>query len=148
MASVSASHLILFIASLVIAAGVAGTFTQGISRLSQSIDDQSLEVSEEVRTDIEVISDPGSPVYNNSSKSVTLLVKNTGTAEIPADSQFIEILVDGRYRTNVTVTVVDGTEWRPNNVVRLDIGGVDLSAGDHRAKIIVNGDEEVFAFRT
>jgi flagellar protein FlaG len=148
MASVSASHLILFIASLVIAAGVAGTFTQGISRLSQGIDDQSLEVSEEVRTDIEVISDPGSPVYNNSSKTVTLLVKNTGTAEIPADSQFIEILVDGRYRTNVTVTVVDGTEWRPSNVVRLDIGGVDLSAGDHRAKIIVNGDEEVFAFRT
>jgi len=148
MASVSASHLILFIASLVIAAGVAGTFTQGISRLSQGIDDQSLEVSEEVRTDIEVISDPGSPVYNNSSKTVTLLVKNTGTTEIPADSQFIEILVNGRYRTNVTVTVVDGAEWRPNNVVRLDVGGVDLSAGDHRAKIIVNGDEEVFAFRT
>ncbi|GAB6863236.1 flagellar protein G [Haloplanus litoreus] len=148
MASVSASHLILFIASLVIAAGVAGTFTQGISRLSQGIDDQSLEVSEEVRTDIEVISDPGSPVYNNSSKTVTLLVKNTGTSEIPADSQFIEILVNGQYRTNVTVTVVDGTDWRPNNVVRLDIGGVDLSTGDHRAKIIVNGDEEVFAFRT
>mgnify|MGYP000642795114 FL=1 len=147
MASVSASHLILFIASLVIAAGVAGTFTQGISRLSQGIDDQSLEVSQEVRTDIEVISDAGSPVYNNSTNTVTLLVKNTGTADIPADSQFIEILVDGRYRTNVTVTVVDGEEWRPNNVVRLEIGGVDLSSGDHRAKLIVNGDEEVFAFR-
>ncbi|WP_251343824.1 flagellar protein G [Haloplanus halophilus] len=147
MASVSASHLILFIASLVIAAGVAGTFTQGISRLSQGIDDQSLEVSEEVRTDIEVISDAGSPVYNNSSKTVTLLVKNTGTAAIPADDRFIDILVDGRYRTNVTVTVVDGAEWRPNNVVRLEIGGTDLSPGDHRAKVIVNGDEEVFAFR-
>jgi flagellar protein FlaG len=147
MASVSASHLILFIASLVIAAGVAGTFTQGISRLSQGIDDQSLEVSEEVRTDIEVISDAGSPVYNNSSATVTLLVKNTGTADIPADSRFVEILLDGEYRTNVTVTVVDGAEWRPNNVVRLEIGGVDLSSGDHRAKLIVNGDEEVFVFR-
>ncbi|WP_251330210.1 flagellar protein G [Haloplanus pelagicus] len=147
MASVSASHLILFIASLVIAAGVAGTFTQGISRLSQGIDDQSLEVSEEVRTDIEVISDAGSPVYNNSTNTVTLLVKNTGTSDLDNDSRFIEILIDGQYRTNVTATVVDGTEWRPNNVVRLEIGGVDLSAGDHRAKIIVNGDEEVFAFR-
>ncbi|MFD1634573.1 flagellar protein G [Haloplanus ruber] len=147
MASVSASHLILFIASMVIAAGVAGTFTQGISRLSQGIDDQSLEVSEEVRTNIEVISDAGSPVYNNSTNTVSLLVKNTGTTDIPPDSQFIEILVDGRYRTNITVTVIDGTEWRPNNVVRLDIGGADLSSGDHRAKIIVNGDEEVFAFR-
>lgn len=147
MASVSASHLILFIASLVIAAGVAGTFTQGVSRLSQGIDDQSLEVSEEVRTDIEVISDAGSPVYNNSSKEVTLLVKNTGTTDIPADSRFVEILIDGQYRTNVTLTVVDGEMWRPNNVVRIEVADADLSAGDHRAKIIVNGDEEVFAFR-
>ena len=148
MASVSASHLILFIASLVIAAGVAGTFTQGISRLSEGIDDQSLEVSEEVRTDIEVISDAGSPVYNNSTNTVTLLVKNTGTADIPADSRFIEILVDGRYRTNVTISVVDGETWRPNNVIRLEIDGADLSPGDHRVKLIVNGDEEVFRFRT
>ena len=149
MASVSASHLILFIASLVIAAGVAGTFTQGVSRLSQGIDDQSLEVADEVRTDIEVISDAGSPVYDNSSKTVTLLVKNTGTSTIPADSRFIEILLDGQYRTNVTVTVVDGEQWRPNNVVRIVISNTDLSAGgDHRAKLIVNGDEEVFRFRT
>jgi len=148
MASVSASHLILFIASLVIAAGVAGTFTQGVSRLSQGIDDQSLEVADEVRTDIEVISDAGSPVYNNSSKTVTLLVKNTGTSDIPADSRFIEILLDGQYRTNVTVTVVDGEQWRPNNVVRIVISSADLAAGDHRAKLIVNGDEEVFRFRT
>jgi flagellar protein FlaG len=147
MASVSASHLILFIASLVIAAGVAGTFTQGVSRLSQGIDDQSVEVSEEVRTDIEVISDAGSPVYNNSSKEVTLLVKNTGTSDIPPDSRFVEILLDGQYRTNVTLTVVDGEEWRPNNVVRIVISDVDLPAGDHRAKVVVNGDEEVFAFR-
>jgi len=147
MASVSASHLILFIASLVIAAGVAGTFTQGISRLSQGIDDQSLEVSEEVRTDIEVISDAGSPVYNNSSKTVTILVKNTGTSTLDNDTRFIEILLDGRYRTNVTSTVVDGDRWRPSNVVRLEIGA-DLAPGDHRVKLIVNGDEEVFRFRT
>ena len=148
MASVSASHLILFIASLVIAAGVAGTFTQGVSRLSQGIDDQSLEVADEVRTDIEVISDAGSPVYNNSSKVMTLLVKNTGTTDIPPDARFIDILLDGQYQTNVTITVVDGDEWRPNNVIRLELTETDLDAGDHRVKLIVNGDEEMFRFRT
>jgi flagellar protein FlaG len=148
MASVSASHLILFIASMVIAAGVAGTFTQGVSRLSQGIDDQSLEVSEEVRTDIEVISDPGSPVYDNDSNTVTLLVKNTGTSTLPAESRFIDVLLDGQYQTNVTVTVVDGDRWRPNNVVRLELTDVDLANDDHRVKLIVNGDEEVFRFRS
>jgi flagellar protein FlaG len=148
MASVSASHLILFIASMVIAAGVAGTFTQGVSRLSQGIDDQSLEVSEEVRTDIEVISDSGSPVYDNESNTVTLLVKNTGTSTLPAESRFIDVLLDGQYQTNVTVTVVDGDRWRPNNVVRLELTDVDLANDDHRVKLIVNGDEEVFRFRS
>jgi flagellar protein FlaG len=78
---------------------------------------------------------------------VTLLVKNTGTADIPADSQFVEILLDGQYRTNVTMSVVDGETWQPTNVVRIVIEDVDLEAGDHRAKLIVNGDAEVFVFR-
>jgi flagellar protein FlaG len=147
VASVSASHLILFIASLIIAAGVAGTFTQGISRLSQGIDDQSVEVSQEVRTDIEIISDAGSSVYDNDTNTVTLLVKNTGTSTLDNDSAFVDVLLDGEFRTNVTTTVVDGREWRPNNVVRLEIAGADLATGDHRAKVVVNGDEEVFRFR-
>jgi flagellar protein FlaG len=148
MASVSASHLILFIASLIIAAGVAGTFTQGVSRLSQGIDDQSLEVSQEVRTDVEIISDAGSPVYDNDTNTVTLLVKNTGTRTLNNDSRFVDILLDGEYQPNVTTTVVDGDEWRPNNVIRLELTGVDLTPGDHRVKLVVNGDEEVFRFRT
>ena len=54
--------MILFIASLIVAAGVAGTFTTGVDRLNGALSDESLDVSQQVRTDIEVISDAGSPV--------------------------------------------------------------------------------------
>ncbi|WP_128475891.1 flagellar protein G [Halorussus pelagicus] len=150
MASVSSSHLILFIASLIIAASVAGTFTQGVQRLSSALGDRSVDVSGDIRTDITIISDPGSgAVYNASgNENVTVLVKNTGSRPLPAESDQIEVLVDGRYQTNVGVTVLDGSAWRVGNVARLEIDQSLDTGTDHRVKIIVNGDEEVLQFRT
>ena len=151
MASVSTSHLILFIASLLIAASVAGTFTQGVQRLSSALGDRSIDVSGDVRTDIEIISDPGSgAVYNSSgNENVTVLVKNTGSRDLEASSDQIEILVNGKYQTNVAVTVVDGSAWRVGNVAEITISlDQSLDSGDHRVKVIVNGDEEVLTFRT
>ncbi|WP_115863776.1 flagellar protein G [Halorussus litoreus] len=149
MASVSTSHLILFIASLLIAASVAGTFTQGVQRLSSALGDRSVDVSSDVRTDVEVISDPGSDaVYDNSSETLTLLVKNTGSRDLDASPDRMDVLVDGRYQPNVSTTVVDGSYWRVGNVVRIEVGlGSEVADGDHRAKVIVSGDEEVLEFR-
>lgn len=150
MASVSASHLILFIASMVVAASVAGVFTDTVGRLSQAISDQGLDVSENVRTDVEVISDSGSSaVYNSSGNdNITLHVKNTGSETLPAELNTVDVFVDGHYESDVTLTLLaDGDRWRPGDVVVLEISE-SLSNGDHRVKLIVNADEEVFEFRT
>ncbi|UPW00430.1 flagellar protein G [Halorussus gelatinilyticus] len=149
MASVSTSHLILFIASLIIAASVAGTFTQGVQRLSSALGDRSIDLSGDIRTDISIISDPASgAVYNSAGEeNITVLVKNTGSRPLEAESDQLEVIVDGKYQTSIAVTVLDGSAWRVGNVVRLEIDQ-SLSGGDHRVKIIVNGDEEVLQFRT
>lgn len=151
MAGVSVSHLILFIASLLIAASVAGTMTASVGRLSGAIDDESLEMGTQIRSDVEVISDPAAGVYNTSgSENVTLLVKNVGTNELTAESQFVDTLLDGRYQTDVSVSVVDApgsVVWDRGDVVRVEIDTGGLAAGDHRVKLVVEGDEEVFRFR-
>lgn len=150
MASVSVSHLILFIASLIVAASVAGTFTSGVERLNGALSDESLDVSKEVRTDLEIISDAGSKVYNRSGNdNVTLLVKNTGTRNLPPDGTGLDVLVDGTYQTDVWVESIEGTaQWRTNDVVRVHIDAGTLPAGDHRVKLVLHGDEEVFTFNT
>lgn len=150
MAGVSASHLILFIASMLIAASVAGVFTDTVGRLSQAISDQGLDVTQDVRTDIEIISDSGSSaVYNDSGNdNVTLHIKNTGSRTLPAEPDTVDLFVDGKYETDVTLTLLDDTDrWRPGGVVELEIHE-SLSSGDHRIKVIVNSDEEVFEFRS
>jgi flagellar protein FlaG len=147
VASVSSSHLILFIASLIIAASVAGTFTQGVQRLSSALGERSIDVSSDIRSDISIISDPGSGAIAND-EAITVLVKNTGSRSLDAESDQIEVLVDGKYQTGVSVTVVDGAVWDAGNVAKITISAPSLSSGDHRVKIIVNGDEEVLRFRT
>jgi len=154
MASVSVSHMILFIASMLVAASVAGVFTSSVDRLSGAIDDQGLQVSDNVRTDIEIISDggDGACVYDcDGNGDLVLLVKNTGTATLPAENDQLEVIVNGTYQpaSTTTVEVLDGADrWRRGDVVRVTVGDLNLGSGDHRAKVVVNGDEEVFEFRT
>ncbi|CQH54839.1 fla cluster protein FlaG [Halobacterium hubeiense] len=151
MASVSSSTLIIFIASILVAASVAGTMTNGVQRLSGALGDRSVDVSEQIRTDVELISDPGSPssIYDSSDDTITLLVKNTGSKTLPARPGTFDILVNGRYvsPSNVNVTVIGGGQWQTGDVARVTLER-DLSADDHRIVVTVNGDEELLEFRT
>ena len=147
MAEVSVPSLIIFIASIVVAAGVAGVLVNTVSGISSALDDRGVDVARDVRTDTEIISDAGSEVYNDTDGTLTLLVKNTGLRTLPADADAYDVIVDARYRTNVTVvTVYEGTEWGPNRVVEVRVGDLSLGSGDHRVKFVVDGDEETFRF--
>ena len=151
MASVSSSTLIIFIASILVAASVAGTMTNGVSRLGDALGDRSVDISNEVRTDIDVISDAGSDsVYDNGTENVTLLVKNTGSRTLSTDPDTIDVIIDGAYHTDVSTEVISADdEWTEGAVLRLEINVSDgLSSGSHRAVVIVNDDRETFEFST
>jgi flagellar protein FlaG len=158
MASVPVSHLILFIASLVIAAGVVGTITTGVDRVSAAVDDAGLDATEQLRTDVTIISDPSAGVYNAAEGNVTLLIKNTGTYRLAPDGSDLDVVLDGAYvRPNALsgeLVSADGANaWSRGDVLRLTIdtnqidGSGGLADGDHRVFVTVNGDEELFQFR-
>jgi flagellar protein FlaG len=150
MASVSVSHLILFIASMMIAASVAGVFTNSIGQLSGAISEQGLDVSSDVRSDIEIISDSGSDaIYDSGTENITLYVKNTGSEDLAVDTRVMEVFVDGQFVTTFGIARADGSgSWSPGTVVELEIDPPQGSlSGDVRVQITVNGDEEVFEFR-
>lgn len=153
MASVPVSHLILFIASLVIAAGVVGTITTGVDRVSAAVDDAGLDATEQLRTDVTIISDPDAGVYDASDGNVTLLIKNTGTYRLAPDGSDLDVVFNGSYvqpnAISGKLVSADGANaWSRGDVLRLtiDVGG--LANGDHRVYLAANGDEELFRFRT
>lgn len=154
MAGVSVSHAILFIASMVVAAAIAGVLVAGVDQVGESLDDRSGQVSDNIETNIEIISDPGADnaIYDGNGE-LQVLVKNTGSLDLAADPQQLEILIDGRIATGVTVEPVDPdtTGWQSGSVIRVtvtEISGEPLAlSGDTRVQITVNGDRELLEFR-
>lgn len=147
MADSVVSGLIIFIASIVVAAAVSGVLINTVGGMSAALGDRGDDLSEDLRTDIEIISDPGATVYDSGTENVTLLVKNTGQRTLPPDPNTIDVLVDGQYAPAVSVSVMTGTDWAVGDVLSLEISTGPLDAGDHRVKVVVGGDSEVFTFR-
>jgi Putative archaeal flagellar protein G len=152
MASVSVSHLIIFIASLVVAAGVAGTLTTGVERVSNAVEDGSLDVSQQVRTDIDIVSDPESPTLDGND-NVTVYVRNTGSQGIFIQPESIDMVLNGDFVPNSEFTVTDAngdrTTARTGDVMAIEINNDNgyVNSGDNRLYITVNSDEEVYEFR-
>ncbi len=150
MASASVSTLIIFIAAVSVAAGVSGVLVDTVGGIADSVDQKGVDVANQIDTDVEIISDPGSDaIYDDTTDEVQLLVKNTGRRTIATDGTTIEVVIDGQYvsQSDYTVTVVDGSEWRDGGVVRVEVDQT-LSTGDHRATVIVGTERETLRFRT
>jgi flagellar protein FlaG len=152
MASASVSSLIIFIASLVVAASVAGTLVTQVGDITNSVTQSGDDVEENINTDVVIISDAGRPdsIYDGS-QPITVLVKNTGSRTLATDPGQLDVLVNGSYvaESELTVTKADGNggSWGAGEVVTVEVAR-DLAAGDHRVTVIVNGNEEVLRFRT
>ena len=150
MASVSASHLILFIASLLIAASVAGTLVTGVDRVSDAMSSQSLDTTDQIETDITIISDTGSDgMYDG--ENVTVLVKNTGSTTLTPDVDRVDILINGVYipSSQITMEVIDPSaesEWASGEVAEFNITE-ELDSGDNRLSLTIRGNEDVVTFR-
>ncbi len=155
MAGISVSHMILFIASLMVASAVAGVLIAGVDQVSNSVADRSADVSEDIKTDIEIITQPSAgdetEVYDGS--SVKVLVMNTGTEPLPADAGATVITINGQLvsESDIDISRADGSAegyWARNDVVEVvitDSGYVD--SGDNQLQITVNGDHEQIHFR-
>jgi flagellar protein FlaG len=150
MASVSVSHLIIFIASLVVAAGVAGTLTTGVERVSNAVEDGSLDVSQQVRTDIEIVSDPANPTIDGNG-NLTVHVRNTGSQAIFIRPDSVDMVLNGDFVTNSDFTITDAnggqTTARTGDVMAIEIDDSFVDPGDNRLYLTINSDEEVYAFR-
>jgi len=147
MSGVSASHLVIFIASIVVAAGVAGTLVTQVDRVSTSIVSQNEDVEERIDTDIRIISDTGQPDSIYDGGDLTLYVKNTGGTELTPDTGSIDVLIEGSFNSPDTVSRVDGQNdrWPPGTVIEVTVEGIDIS-GDTRVTVSVRENEDTIRF--
>jgi flagellar protein FlaG len=151
MSGVSVSHLVIFIASIVVAAGVAGTLVTQVDRVSTSITDQNEELEDQIDSDIEIISDTGSPgsIYDDTDGELTLYVKNTGDTELSADADAVDVLIEGSFNTPENVTLVDGAQrWSGGAVVEIVVEASLEPDTPTRVTVVATENEDTIRFRT
>ncbi|MDY7083376.1 MAG: flagellar protein G [Halobacteria archaeon] len=145
MASTSLSHLIMFIASILVALSVSGILIGQVLDLSQSSRDSAESFSQDLNDDIRIINDPANVPYNGT--HLTLYVKNTGSSSIPVDEQIFNVLIDGSFESKISVSLVQGSgSWSPGEVVKIEVEDSTLG-GDHTVKVIARSASDKMNIR-
>ncbi len=136
--STSATHIIFFIASVVIAGGFIGVAASVILNISNGIQDRGDMISHQLSEDFKIINDPQRMTNN----PVILYLKNTG--KIALSVQHITVLVDG-LSANYSLDDENVT-WNPGITITLYVH-VNLQPGTHVVKVILeDGLSKSFTF--
>lgn len=140
----SFSHIIFFIASILVAVSVAGVIIGISGSMAQEIKLKADSAVSEMGTSVVLLNDPREVPYSNG--TLTLYLKNTG--DISQDYDDIMIFIDGQYVTR-TVVPINGNAaaLAPGGTVRLDAEAA-LGPGDHSVKAAVaHGGSAAMDFR-
>jgi flagellar protein FlaG len=131
------SHVIFFIASLILAVAVVsviGTHTLG---LTQNIKEKGSLLASRYQTDIVIINDP-------LKISNSIYVKNTGKTAL--HPELVDVFIDGNYTEPVSRSIEQGGSlWLPGDVLNLTM--TSLPSGTHSIMVVTeNGVIDVFKY--
>ncbi len=135
--SISSSHLVFFLASMVVASTLAGVFITSTDTISNAIRSREDSLSERMKSDISIINDPN----NMPNDPLTVYVKNTGSTRMNMTD--VKILVNGTLQQTSSIQLVDSDDnyWSPTDVIKVEVD-INLPAGDHWLKVVASHQSE------
>ena len=147
-AETSSTHLIFFIAAMIIAAGVVAVIFTNVNAVVNASYASGNTLSRQLQTDIIIINDPNNiPLSGNVS---TFYVKNIGKSTLT--TEFVSVLINGVYinDSKVQKIVIGGgntTVWRTTDVLQLNVTNISMPSGDNDIRVITeNGVDDSFRF--
>jgi len=144
-AGASATQMVFFITSVIIALSVVGAMFLNIQSISSAAIVGSKTLAEQLKTDITIINDPEYIPY--SSGNYSFYIKNTGKEGLGI--QYISVIIDGTIVTdsNLNKTILGGGQiWLSGDVLQID-AETSLESGSHNLRVITgNGIEDTLLF--
>ncbi|MCQ4332377.1 hypothetical protein KM295_02520 [Natronomonas sp. F2-12] len=156
MSGVSASTLVIFIASIVVAAGVAGTLVTTVGEISTSAETKGDEITDSIDAEIELLNDGGGADFytenGDGTANVTVYVRNTGTTTLSKDPDELDVLVNGLFVQNGNLNVTSmngdtGSAWAEDEVIEIEIElDEQLDGSGNRLTVRTGGAERSLEF--
>jgi archaellum component FlaG (FlaF/FlaG flagellin family) len=130
----SATHLIFFIAAIIIAISLVGVFTLVINDFTDAVKNRSDAEQKAVRSRVEIINDLVSMPYNNTSKELEIYVKNTGSERLDPNQTIM--FIDGMHHNYTFRLVGGGTYWTAGSTVIYTVKDCYFTSNsDHTVKV-------------
>ncbi len=147
MAGESAAHMILFIATILIASSVSAVMIVTIEKMSIEIKNQGEFIGKVLSTNFEIINDPlkipNKTIGTNT--AYVFYIKNIGDTSFAFTNDTITVLIDGWIIPKQNVTT-NPPVLNPGDVGELDVI-TSLSPGNHRITVILeNGVSDSLDF--
>ncbi len=142
--SLTGTHVVYFIAAVIIASAVSGVFITVINNVTSSYLERGNRVQEQLDTDFKIINDPNNIPTEGS--NYVFYLKNIGGASLTTSNETFQVFIDGEYiaigNYNFSVTSV-----QPEEVSSLYIATSEAVAGDHTLRVVgPHAIEDEFTF--
>jgi len=131
--SLTGTHVIYFIAAVIIAGTVSGVFFAVIQDVTNSFSERGERVEDQLDIEFKIINDPDN--IPSSGTNYLFYIKNIGVAEIPTSNQTFEIFIDGEIIVIANYSFSDET-LQTEDTVTLYINKNDIDSGDHKIRAV------------
>jgi flagellar protein FlaG len=146
MPGTAISHMIFFIASIVVATMVVGGLYAVSQDFVDALEEKGQANSDSLRTSIVILNDPVAMPYDNVTDELHVYVKNVGQRGV--DTSSVLVFVDGFPVVPDNATVVVGVQWVPGSTLDVTVT-VTIADGDHSLKVTAeHGSSDSIWFRT
>ncbi|MFP3871891.1 MAG: hypothetical protein ACOC55_03270 [Candidatus Natronoplasma sp.] len=141
MAGRSATEMIWFAVSVIVAISIVGAIVGIAYRYSDSIQQSAKGEAADYYVGVEIINDPVQVPYDNDTGNLTIYAKNVGMYELDISQTLINVdgVMHSVNETDVTVMGND-TDWTQGSVAKINVSVPNLETGeDHSVRIEVQG---------
>ena len=131
--SLTGTHVIFFIASVIIASVVSGVLVAVITDISNSLSDRGERVQEQLDTEFKIVNDPD--YIPTSGSDYLFYIKNIGGNEIATSNETFQLFVDGDLVAIANYNFSDSS-IQPDEVTTIYVDDSKISTGDQTLRVV------------
>jgi len=142
--SLTGTHVIYFIASVIIASAVSGALIAVIQDVTSSFDEKGDDIQDKMDFDFKIINDPDNIPSDVS--NYVFYMKNIGRKKISTSTTTFQVFVDGELLLTSNYSFTDES-IQVGDVTTMNISKTDISAGSHELRVVgPQAIEDEFSF--
>jgi flagellar protein FlaG len=131
--SLTGTHVVFFIAAVIIASAVSGVFIAVIDGVMTSFSERGRRIEDNLDTDFIIINDPD--FIPTSGSNYLFYVKNIGYSALATTNDTFNIFIDGEIVVKANYNFSDNS-IQPDEVTTLYIDNSEISTGDQTLRIV------------